>query len=102
MRVLLNPTLRIGSLVQLDSTINLIRYGFDSNSISQNFNNQVSLAPNARGLYYVMVANHSGETRGNPWYTDLVCPSVDATITPAVSGLINQTAVFPASAINRF
>ncbi|MDR3453569.1 MAG: DUF927 domain-containing protein [Rhodoferax sp.] len=31
------------------------------------------------GLYYVMVANHNGDTRGNDWYTDLICLSIDAT-----------------------
>ena len=36
---------------------------------------------NADGLYYVMRANHVGDTRGQDWYTDLLCLSVDATVT---------------------
>lgn len=44
-----------------------------------NLNLQPSIKTNADGLYYVMVANHQGETRGDPWRTDLTCLAVDAT-----------------------
>jgi hypothetical protein len=37
---------------------------------------QVTL--NADGNYYVMWANHTGDTRGNAWYTDIICLSISA------------------------
>jgi hypothetical protein len=89
MRVLLNPNIKIGQLVKLDSSVNLFRFGLDLESQAQN----AALTPtglgalaqqiktNNDGLYYVMVAEHSGDTRGNEWYTDIVCLSADATVT---------------------
>jgi hypothetical protein len=92
-RTLLNPTYKVGSLVRLDSQINQFRFGLDQQSQLTNFgvNLQNHIAPNIgpntgnpsdqQGLYYVMVANHTGDTRGQNWYTDLTCLSVDATLT---------------------
>jgi hypothetical protein len=85
-RVLLNPAIKIGQLIRLDSQINQFRFGLDTqsqrNNVSIALQNQ--LAPNSgdqQGLYYVMTANHTGDTRGQDWYTDLVCLAVDATQT---------------------
>ena len=50
-------------------------------------------AGDGSGYYYVMVANHSGDTRGQPWYTDLTCLAVDATLIPDA---IQQQATAPA------
>jgi hypothetical protein len=96
-RVLLNPNIKIGQLVKLETTaINQLRYGLDSES----FGNNVALALSATriradGLYYCMIASHSGDTRGQEWYTDLICLAVDATV-PAQ--LAAQAAVLPAAA----
>jgi hypothetical protein len=84
MRVLLNPRIKIGQLVQLKSpAVNLNRYGLDSDSQAHNLALRDLIKTNADGLYYVMAANHTGETRGNDWYTDLTCLATDATITGA-------------------
>jgi hypothetical protein len=98
-RTLLNPALRIGQLIQLDSTVNLLRAGLDRESFLQKQTLRTSLKTNADGLYYVMVANHSGDTRGNEWYTDLVCLAADAT---QIKQFVDQSTVFPANAIPRF
>ena len=81
-RVLLNPSLKIGQAIQLvDTDINQLRLGLDIHSVASNLALQQSATKlNGQGYYYVMVANHSGDTRGNPWYTDMTCLSIDATI----------------------
>ncbi len=91
-RTLLNPAIKVGQLIQLDSPINQFRFGLDLTATSTTnaftaLQNQV----NSQGLYYVMVANHSGDTRGQNWYTDMVCLSVDATVTDTnIGAVLNQ------------
>jgi baseplate hub protein gp41 len=91
-KTLLNPDYKVGQLVRLDGTINQFRFGLDLQSSANNIQiakqNTIStnLNPNAtpndqQGLYYIMCANHSGDTRGTEWYTDIVALSVDATLT---------------------
>jgi hypothetical protein len=96
-RVLLNPSIKVGQLIQLDSkAINQLRYGTDSNSQATNVGLAASATKiNAQGFYYVMIANHSGDTRGNPWYTDLVCLDVDASIPQSIA---DQAGVSPEAA----
>jgi hypothetical protein len=36
----------------------------------------------ADGVYYVLVIEHSGDTRGIPWYSTLVCINMDITTNP--------------------
>lgn len=96
LRVLLNPAIRIGGLVKLDSAINLYRYGLDTASTASNrFTQTAGAKLNADGLYYVMVADHSGDTRGNPWYTDLVCLAPDAAVTSQAVGQYAIADVIP-------
>lgn len=101
-RVLLNPAIRIGQTIKLDSTdINQLRYGLDTQSVATNLTLQQGAAKlNADGLYYVMRAEHFGDTRGTSWYSDLTCLAVDATVTPPSS--VAQAAVAPANAIPRY
>ena len=47
-------------------------------------------------MYYVMVANHQGDTRGAAWWTDLVCLAVDATVPVSIAA---NAAVLPGNAI---
>lgn len=98
-RSLLNPLIKIGQLIKLDSTdINRLRLGLDQASTSNNLALQQQVKINADGLYYVMVANHSGDTRANEWYTDMVCLAVDATVTQSTA----PDSALPADAIPRF
>jgi hypothetical protein len=91
-RTLLNPSIKVGQLIQLNSAINQFRFslGFKEQPGNASIALQNQLAPNTstsnnpsdqQGLYYVMVANHVGDTRGQNWYTDLTCLAVDATLT---------------------
>lgn len=101
-RVLMNPKIKIGTTIKLDSTdINQLRFGLDIQSVGNNkFLQKGAAKLNGDGLYYVMRAEHFGDTRGTAWYTDLTCLSVDATVTPPSS--VAQAAISPADAIPRY
>lgn len=88
-KCLLNPNVRIGQTVQLNnSSIQRYRYGL-GNDLTQSLEREnagkFGTTINPDGLYYVMVANHSGDTRSNEWYTDLICLAVNADIPLDVS-----------------
>lgn len=91
-KTLLNPNYKIGQLVQLTAGVNTFRRNLDFPSQVQNIKTALQAQTSADGLYYIMTANHSGDTRGNEWYTSMVCLSVDSTIasTDAVSVLVAQ------------
>lgn len=81
-KVLLNPNIKIGQAVKLDNkSIQGYRFGL---GISQQAGNLMlettAVKTNADGLYYVMIADHQGDTRGQAWYSDLLCLSIDASI----------------------
>jgi len=84
LRVLLNPFIRIGTRVQLDqaeiNTTTVRAQGFPAYSDVSFF---ASTATD--GIYRVLVAEHSGDTRGQEWYTKLVCLAVDSSAAPALS-----------------
>lgn len=101
-RTLLNPSLKIGQLVKVDnaSEINLYRFGLDIQSQASNALLSKTIKTNADGLYYIMTANYTGDTRANEWYSDLICLSVDAAVP---TSLTSQAAVAPESgAIRRY
>jgi hypothetical protein len=93
MKVLLNPSLKIGQAIKLTNTaINQLRLSNDIYAASDNLNSKDSTRKlNAQGLYYVMVANHSGDTRGNDWTTDMTCLAIDATVPVSDSFLASAT-----------
>jgi hypothetical protein len=82
-RTLLNPNYKIGQLVQLTAGVNTFRRTLDLPSQVSNIATALQVQTSADGLYYVMTANHVGDTRGNDWYTNLICLSVDSTIASA-------------------
>lgn len=86
-RVLLNPRVRIGAALKLNNKdINQINKTV-ANGTTLTFPGQVPFnqysgisypaSINADGLYRVFVAEHAGDTRGNEWYTDITCLSID-------------------------
>ena len=80
-RTLLNPVYKIGQLVQLNSGVNTFRRSLDLPSQKSNIATALQVQTSADGLYYVMRAEHKGDSRGQEWYTDITGLSVDATIT---------------------
>lgn len=93
-RALLNPNFKIGQVVKLDNkSIQGYRFGL---GILDGVNNEwtkQTAKTNADGLYYVMIADHIGDTRGNEWYSDLLCLAVDASMSPEY--LKNKSYVSP-------
>ena len=77
-RTLLNANIKVCSLVQLNATINRLRYGVDTMSQANNVNTAKQNNINANGLYYVMNCSHDGDTRGTEWYTSATCLAIDS------------------------
>lgn len=84
-RALLNPKLRIGGLVKIDNAaINQIVQGSGEIKLPMGqivYNSRAALSFPASiasdGLYRVFVVEYVGDTRGNEWYSDLICLAVD-------------------------
>lgn len=86
-RVLLNPKMKIGQLIKIDNkSILQLRYSMNNAVEAQQLTEAMGHKLDDDGFYYVMIADHTGDTRGNAWYTDMICLAVDATMTPGVSG----------------
>jgi hypothetical protein len=102
-KCLLNPRLKLGGLVKLDTNIiSGVAYtpgtasktdangqvipgdptgGMieDENLQMANFGGQLETAyTSPKGRYKILLMTISGDTRGNPWYCDLVCVALDS------------------------
>ena len=83
-KCLLNSRLRIGNLVRLNNnSINQIMQS-SPNSANVPFNNPKGLQPLAPvligdGDYRVLVCESEGDTRGGPWYTNVIALAFDPT-----------------------
>ncbi|WP_315384779.1 phage protein [Microvirgula aerodenitrificans] len=82
--VLINPRIRIGTLVHLNNS-SIQKYEYSSGVKQSAGNSKTSLGGakiNDDGLYYVMVSEYVGDTHGQEWYSRLTCLAVDATSIP--------------------
>lgn len=81
-RLLLNPNIKMGGAVQINNA------DVNRAQLAVNLQGQVQNAFLPRvtddGLYRVIVAEHTGDTRGNDFYTDLTCISLDDGVTPGL------------------
>lgn len=90
-RMLLNPSIKIGTLMKIDNasvqqyerTVNLTQQGQQN---ATNLQNKLD----SDGYYYVMLAEHWGDTRGNDYYTEATCLATDATV---IQGFIDRQSV---------
>lgn len=74
-RCLLNGQITVGALIKLDNaSIQLAKYNPDYTAINENL---PSLAND--GVYQVLAVNHYGDTRGQAWYTEMICSSIGGT-----------------------
>ncbi|KAA2237665.1 phage protein [Salinarimonas soli] len=74
-RCLLNPKIRPGSRVKIDQA-SIQEQRFAPQYTAEVNNSMIpSLAPD--GFYKVLIVDHVGDTRGQPWYSDLVCLRAD-------------------------
>lgn len=85
-RCLLNPKLSIGGLVQIDNKSinqtqaqpsNAIPGGVGQLPYNQWIAVQLLADVTSDGFYFVYVVEHTGDTRGRDWYSDLICLAVD-------------------------
>lgn len=80
-RCLLNSNIKVNSIVQIDEkSLQNVRFPLDL----QGSVNAKTFAPdtNQDGIYKVIYAEHTGDTRGQEWYTDLICLSISSTVVP--------------------
>jgi hypothetical protein len=101
-RCLLNSALRLGGLVKIDTgllsgvpytpggenSISGLSSGGtsptqttstsgDNNPLRNTILNSAATSP--QGVYKILLLTHSGDTRENPWYSDMVCIAFDET-----------------------
>ena len=79
--LLMNPNIKIGQAVKLDNaSIQNLKYSLELGASATNLTTEQNAKINGDGLYYVMMAEHRGDTRGQDWYTELTCLAIDATV----------------------
>jgi hypothetical protein len=80
-KCLLNPNIRPRSLIQINQgDINRV-HNVNNDGLGDNYawlgnlsgQAQFFASTAADGFYIVFYVEHQGDTRGNPWYTDIVC-----------------------------
>lgn len=78
-KCLLNPMIKIASRIEIDNA------SIQNLKINLTVPNSAANIPaplTADGVYYVLVVEHQGDTRGVDWYSSLVCLNVDVTSNP--------------------
>lgn len=100
MTCLLNPNIQNGCAVKLDNShvggnnsgVQEATWGFSysGKEITQATDYSTILRAATDGYYKVLVVEHSGDTRGNPWYSSLVCVALDGGVSKglAVRGVV--------------
>ena len=77
-KCLLNPNIKVGQKVQInENDVALAKIS----SKKSNKNPENKPAPLTHdGVYKVIAVEHKGDTRGNDWFTEILCVTLDATI----------------------
>lgn len=78
-KCLLNPNIRISTRVKIDNR-SVENFKLNLSVIQTQQNTPVPLTDD--GVYYVLVVEHTGDTRGVEWYSSLVCLNIDVTTNP--------------------
>jgi hypothetical protein len=78
-KCLLNPNIKIASRVQIDNA-SIARFKINLSIPNSAANIPAPLT--ADGVYYVLVVEHTGDTRGIEWYSNLICLNIDVTTNP--------------------
>jgi hypothetical protein len=86
-RCLLNSKIRIGGRIRLNNKEITQKSQQDPNGAATNyskyaqieFNAAINNAPDGDGVYRTFTVEHEGDSRGTPWYTTLICLSVNET-----------------------
>jgi hypothetical protein len=79
-RTLINPRIRVGTLVQINNKEINQTIQQNPNAVPLRYDQWAGIQQLARvtedGYYRVFVAEHHGDSRGQPWYSDLICLAV--------------------------
>lgn len=83
---LLNPQFQVAGRVQIDNAS--IAQTLDTSGFYVPYDAFTGFQYLAKtnptdGIYRILVAQHEGDTRGNEWYSKLICISVDDTVPPS-------------------
>jgi hypothetical protein len=85
-KTLLNPNIVVGCLVQIDESLinQTIFASGNSAQVPYNQYTGVQLIANTSrdGFYRVYVVEYEGDTRGQPWYCNLICLAIDPSAHP--------------------
>lgn len=87
MKCLLNPKLKIAGRVEIN---NASVEQYKINLTVPNSPANIPAPLTADGVYYILVVEHVGDTRGTDWYSNLVTLNVDVTSNPLNSVQINR------------
>lgn len=81
-KCLINPKLKRMGRIKVDMT-NLQTQQYDiaygSEQVDQVYKN-AKTATNAQGIFVIQAIEHDGDTRGNDWYTSMVCTALGAAV----------------------
>jgi hypothetical protein len=80
-RCLLNPNIKISSVVKIDNA-SVLDYQLPIDVLTGQIAREITPRKDWDGFYVVYVAEHYGDTRGNEWYTDLICLGADPSAIP--------------------
>lgn len=79
MKCLLNPLLRVAGRVEIDNdSVQDLKINLDIPNSAAN----IPAPKTADGVYYILVVEHLGDTRGLEWYSNLITLNVDVTTNP--------------------
>lgn len=90
LKCLLNPQIDIAGRIKLDTAsgdfINPVKLNLENIALAkgntEEINRQLPLPFTPDGIYYVYILEHTGDTRGQSWYTSLVCLYFNSTTNP--------------------
>ena len=90
---LLQPRIDLGSLIQIDNAT-IQKGGVYDTSYKADLMANISVTDamlSADGLYRVLGREHFGDTRGNDWYTKIICSGVHAAQQPMTTTVLTNT-----------
>lgn len=90
---LMNPLIEVGTIIQINNgQITRENYDTTMGAVRENYH-RTDLYEAADGFYRVIARQHIGDTRGNDWYTSLICVAVVGTqpLTPSVNNFFPNT-----------
>lgn len=85
-KCLINPRIAVGGRIEINNA-SVERYKI--NLAIPNSPANIPAPLTADGVYFVLVVEHTGDTRGVDWYSNLICLNIDVTSNPINSVQIN-------------